>query len=147
MLALDIPEIPGTRDPDTSGHPKPSASRPLRQGSRRIVEGRATRRYRLRLAVATESDIVQSYTVTRNCAASARGQVERELDAVDLQLLRTAAAAGEMSPKNIHQQRRLDRLDLEGYVESAHHELADGSGHAALTYRLTPKGRRAIERQ
>lgn len=73
--------------------------------------------------------------------------MERELDAVDLQLLRAADAVGEMTPKNIHQQRRLDRLDLEGYLESAHHEPAEGSGHSALTYRLTSKGRRAIERQ
>jgi predicted ArsR family transcriptional regulator len=73
--------------------------------------------------------------------------VERELDAVDLQLLRDAAAIGEIIPKNINRQRRLDRLDLEGYVESAAHEQAEGGSHPALTYRLTPKGRRAIERQ
>jgi hypothetical protein len=72
--------------------------------------------------------------------------VERELDAVDLQLLRDAAAADEIIPKNINQQRRLDRLDLEGYVESAGHEPAEGGGHPVLTYRLTSKGRRAIER-
>jgi predicted ArsR family transcriptional regulator len=73
--------------------------------------------------------------------------VERELDAVDIQLLRAVAAAREMIPENINQQRRLDRLDLEGYVESAHHEAAEGSGRPALAYRLTSKGRRAMERQ
>ena len=71
--------------------------------------------------------------------------MERELDAVDLQLLRSAAAAGEMIPRNIDQQRRLDRLDLEGYVESAHHGPAEAGGHPALKYRLTAKGRRALE--
>ena len=71
--------------------------------------------------------------------------MERELDAVDLQLLKTAAAAGEIIPKNIHQQRRLDRLDLEGYVESAHQEPTETGATPLLIYRITPKGRRVIE--
>ena len=110
------------------------------------MDGHAIRWYGRWLAFAKRNDIVQSYKVTRNCSASDRGQVERELDVVDLQLLQAAAAAGEIIPKNIDQQRRLDRLDLEGYVESAHHEPAEGGGPAALKYRLTAKGRRAIER-
>ena len=76
--------------------------------------------------------------------APARGHVERELDANDLQLLR-AAAAGDILPKNIHQQRRLDRLDLEGYVESSHHP-AEAGGSPSWIYRLTPKGKRTLER-
>ena len=82
-----------------------------------------------------------------NCAPSARGHVERELDAVDLQLLKTLAAAGEIIPKNIHQQRRLDRLDLEGYVASANQEPPEAGATPSLIYRLTHKGQRAIERQ
>jgi predicted ArsR family transcriptional regulator len=77
--------------------------------------------------------------------APARGHVERELDANDLQLLR-AGVAGDILPKNIHQQRRLDRLDLEGYVESSHHSAGAG-GSPSWIYRLTAKGRRALERQ
>ena len=80
-------------------------------------------------------------------ATLVRGHVERELDAVDLQLLKTAAAAEEIISKNIHQQRRLDRLDLEGYVESAHQEPAAAGAAPLLIYRITPKGRRVIERQ
>ena len=77
--------------------------------------------------------------------APARGNVERELDAIDLQLLR-AAAVGDILPKNIHQQRRLDRLDLEGYVESTHHNVPEAGGSPSWIYRLTAKGRRALER-
>lgn len=73
--------------------------------------------------------------------------MERELDAVDLELLRSAAIAGQIIPRNIDQQRRLDRLDLEGYVESAHHQPAEAGGQPVLTYRLTSKGRRVLERQ
>jgi predicted ArsR family transcriptional regulator len=72
--------------------------------------------------------------------------MERELDAHDLQLLKAAAAAGQIVPKNIHQQRRLDRLDLEGYVESSRHEHADSEGPSSWVYRLTRKGQRAVER-
>jgi hypothetical protein len=72
--------------------------------------------------------------------------MERELDAHDLQLLKAAAAAGQIVPKNIHQQRRLDRLDLEGYVESSRQGPAEGDSPSSWVYRLTRKGERAAER-
>ena len=79
-------------------------------------------------------------------AAAAHGYVERELDAVDIQILKTTALAGEIVPKNIHQQRRLDRLELEGYLESAHQQPSEAGPAPSLVYRLTRKGQQAIER-
>ena len=71
---------------------------------------------------------------------------ERELDLVDIQLLHAAASAGEIHPKNIHQQRRLDRLDLEGYLEASRHGAAEPSEPPSWVFRLTRKGHRAVER-
>ena len=72
--------------------------------------------------------------------------MERELDGLDMQLLRAVSEAGQFVPKNIHQQRRLDRLDLEGYVESERHSVAGADPHPTWIYRLKRKGQRAIER-
>lgn len=72
--------------------------------------------------------------------------MERELDSVDIQLLKAAGGAGEIRPKNIHQQRRLDRLDLEGYVESSRHDSPEPGGFPSWVYRLTRKGQRTAER-
>ncbi|HLK51113.1 MAG TPA: hypothetical protein VKT49_23385 [Bryobacteraceae bacterium] len=77
----------------------------------------------------------------------AREPAERELDTIDLQLLRALAAAGETVPKDIHQQRRLDRLDLEGYVESRRQSPAEPGANPSWVYRLTRKGQRALERR
>ena len=81
-----------------------------------------------------------------SCAERRTGIIERELDAHDLHLLKAAAAAGQIVPKNIHQQRRLDRLDLEGYVESSRHVQSDSEGPSSWIYRLTRKGQREVER-
>lgn len=72
--------------------------------------------------------------------------MERELDAHDIQLLKTAATIGEVVPKTIHQQRRLDRLDQEGYVESARRDQSEGDAPSSWVYRLTRKGHKAVER-
>ena len=72
--------------------------------------------------------------------------MERELDVLDIQLLHAAAAAGEIHPKNIHQQRRLDRLDLEGYVESARHVHRENGEAPSWVFRLTRKGQHAVQR-
>ena len=77
----------------------------------------------------------------------AREPVERELDTTDIQLLKALAAAGEIIPKDIHQQRRLDRLDLEGYVESKHQGPSEPGGSSSWVYRLTRKGQRVLERR
>lgn len=73
-------------------------------------------------------------------------RVERELDPVDLQLLKTAGATGEIVPQNIHHRRRLDRLDLEGYVRLGRHGSAAADDHRSWVYHLTQKGRQAIGR-
>ena len=70
--------------------------------------------------------------------------MERELDAHDIQLLKTAVTFGEIVPKTIHQQRRLDRLDQEGYLESARREHTDGDAPSSWVYRLTRKGHKAV---
>lgn len=69
--------------------------------------------------------------------------VERELDAVDLQLLKTAGAAGEIVPHSIDQRRRLDRMDLEGYVKLERHGSGAADDHRSWVYHLTRKGQRA----
>ena len=79
-------------------------------------------------------------------AGMARGQVERELDAIDLKLLKAVEAAGELVPKDIHQQRRLDRLELEGYLESARQGSSEPGASASWIYRLSWKGQRTLER-
>ena len=80
------------------------------------------------------------------CAVRRPALVERELDVHDIQLLKAAATAGEVVPKTIHQQRRLDRLDQEGYVESARRDHSDGDATSSWVYRLTKKGHKAAER-
>ena len=75
-----------------------------------------------------------------------REDLERELDAIDYRLLKDAEAAGEISPKNLQHQQRLDRLDLEGYVESARHDPAEPGGIPFWVYRLTSKGAQAVTR-
>jgi len=81
-----------------------------------------------------------------NCAARRVSVVERELDASDIQLLKAAATAGEVIPATIHQQRRLDRLDQEGYVESTRRDHAESDAPSCWVYRLTRKGHKAVER-
>lgn len=66
--------------------------------------------------------------------------VERDLDALDLQLLRTMLT-GELDPMNIALQRRLDRLELEGYVTSSRKDPTERNAYGALVYSLTEKGR------
>ena len=70
-------------------------------------------------------------------------QVERELDAVDIHLLKTAGTAGEIVPRSIDHRRRLDRLDLEGYVKLERHGSHGADDHLSWIYRLTRKGQRA----
>jgi DNA-binding PadR family transcriptional regulator len=66
--------------------------------------------------------------------------MERELDVVDMQLLRSMSDYGDIGPKNITDQRRLDRLELEGYVSSVRHDLPGLEAPPAWIYRLTQKG-------
>lgn len=72
--------------------------------------------------------------------------MERELDAADIQLLKAAGQAGEIVPRTIDHRRRLDRLDLEGYVKLDHHGTAAAEDHHSWIYHLTRKGQRVAER-
>ena len=74
-------------------------------------------------------------------------RVEPELDAHDLQILRFMALYCEMSPKNVDQPRRLNRLEAEGYVEAVRHDPPGLDASPAWVYRLTVKGQRIIERK
>lgn len=69
-------------------------------------------------------------------------QVERELDAADIRLLKTAGQAGEIVPRTIEHRRRLDRLDLEGYVKLERHGTGAAEDHLSWIYHLTRKGQR-----
>jgi hypothetical protein len=73
--------------------------------------------------------------------------VERELDPLDIKLLHAGADCGEIHPDSLHQQRRLDRLDLEGYVESSRREPPEPGVPPSWVYRLTHKGHHAIEQR
>jgi hypothetical protein len=72
--------------------------------------------------------------------------VERELDALDIQLLKTGAE-GEIVPRTIDHRRRLDRLDLEGYVKLERHGSPAADDHRSWVYHLTRKGQRAVNGQ
>ena len=67
--------------------------------------------------------------------------MNRELDALDVHLLRTLLTDGALNPQDIHVQRRLDRLEMEGFVESHRVERQNDS----LTFGLTEKGQTAIK--
>lgn len=60
-----------------------------------------------------------------------------------MRLLRGAAAGGEIIPRNFDQQWRLDRLDLEGYVQASPRDGAEPTEPAHWIYRLTRKGQQA----
>ena len=67
--------------------------------------------------------------------------MNRELDALDVQLLRALLTDGELNPQEIHIQRRLDRLEMEGFVKSHRVERQNDF----LTFGLTEKGQTAIK--
>lgn len=66
--------------------------------------------------------------------------VERELDSQDIQLLREMAVLGEIGRTLLDEQRRLDLLEVEGYVLSVRHDPPGLNAKPAWAYRLTPKG-------
>ena len=66
--------------------------------------------------------------------------MERELDPQDIQLLRSIAVLGDIGPNTLGPQRRLDFLELEGYVSSVRCDPPGLSAPPAWVYRLTNKG-------
>jgi DNA-binding PadR family transcriptional regulator len=70
--------------------------------------------------------------------------VEPSLDRLDIQLLKTLAVLGEIGHKNIDQQQRLTRLEVEGYVESVRHDPPALNAPPAWNYRLTARGQAAL---
>ena len=71
--------------------------------------------------------------------------MERPLDPQDIELLKAMAVLGEIAHKNIDQQQRLTRLEVEGYVESVRHDLPALNAPPAWNYRLTDKGQAAVD--
>ena len=67
--------------------------------------------------------------------------MDRDLDALDRQPLRAMQTHGELSAANLALQRRLDRLEMEGYAASARNHAMEAD---AWIYRITEKGFRAI---
>ena len=72
--------------------------------------------------------------------------MEPELGELDIRLLQTLAAHGELGFPSIGDQRRLDRLELEGYVESVRNDSPRLNAPPSWIYRLTHKGTVAAER-
>lgn len=70
--------------------------------------------------------------------------MDRELDAVDLRLLTTLAVQGEINPRDLDDQRRLNRLELEGYVALIRKAPPGLTAAPAWTYRLTSKGESVV---
>lgn len=67
--------------------------------------------------------------------------MERDLDALDVRLLRAMLNHGELSPTELAVQRRLDRLEVEGHVTSVPQDVPPLESALTWVYRLTEKGR------
>ena len=67
--------------------------------------------------------------------------MQLELDVQDIHLLKEIAELGDVSPKVFDQDRRLERLELEGYVSSVRQDPPRLNGAPTWVYRLTLKGR------
>jgi hypothetical protein len=67
--------------------------------------------------------------------------MDLQLDTQDIHLLKEIAELGDVSPKVFDQDRRLERLELEGYVSSVRKDLPGLDATPTWVYRLTLKGR------
>ena len=71
--------------------------------------------------------------------------MDRELDTVDIKLLKDMDANnGEIGHATLDQRRRLDRLEMEGFVTSVRHDPPGLDAPPTWVYRLASKGRAAL---
>ena len=70
--------------------------------------------------------------------------MQLELDPQDIQLLMEMAVLGEVGAKVLHQNRRLERLEVEGYVLSVRRDPPGLEAKPLWVYRLTSKGRAIV---
>ena len=66
--------------------------------------------------------------------------MERELDPQDIRLLKEMAVLGEAGPSILEPHRRLELLEVEGYVSSVRRDPPGLNAPPAWVYRLTIKG-------
>jgi hypothetical protein len=73
--------------------------------------------------------------------------MQGELDPQDIQLLRRMAELGEIGPHALDDSRRLEQLEVEGYVLSVRCDQPGLAAPPAWVYRLTSKGRAIAAKQ
>ena len=73
--------------------------------------------------------------------------MQLQLDSQDLRLLKELAELGDVSPRVLDQDHRLERLELEGYVSSIRQDPPHSDAAPAWVYRLTLKGRAIASRR
>ena len=73
--------------------------------------------------------------------------MELQLDTQDIHLLKEIAELGDVSPKVFDQDRRLERLEVEGYVSSVRQDPPGLDATPTWVYRLTLKGRAVATRR
>lgn len=73
--------------------------------------------------------------------------MQLQLDPQDIHLLKEMAVMGEVGPRVLDQERRLERLELEGYVSSVRRDPPGLDAPPAWVYRLTLKGRAIASRR
>src|SRR5690348_2067224 len=73
--------------------------------------------------------------------------VQLQLDTQDIHLLTALAALGDASPQMFDQHRRLERLELEGYVSSVRQDPPRLDAAPTWVYRLTLNGRAVATRR
>jgi hypothetical protein len=67
--------------------------------------------------------------------------MQLHLDNQDIHLLKEIAELGDVSPKVFDQDRRLERLEFEGYLSSVRRDPPGLDAAPTWVYRLTQKGR------
>ena len=72
--------------------------------------------------------------------------MERELDPRDIQLLKSMAVLGDLGRQAFGAERRLDLLEVEGYILSVRCDPPGLDAPPAWVYRLTTKGNAAAAR-
>jgi DNA-binding PadR family transcriptional regulator len=73
--------------------------------------------------------------------------MQPQLDSQDVRLLKELEELGDVSPRVLDQDHRLERLELEGYVSSIRRDPPHSDAAPAWVYRLTIKGRAVASRR
>jgi hypothetical protein len=91
---------------------------------------------------------VPTWFGTAHSAADWKGakSMQLQLDTQDIHLLKEIAELGDVSAKVFDQGRRLERLEVEGYVSSVRQDPPGLEAAPTWVYRLTLKGRAVATR-